>query len=136
MLPTWPGDATRLQGATSVRTEPRRGKASILALHNVVDVVTVGSASGSISIALQIFGQQFRGLAEAQGISLELMHRVTKLAAGGFDSLPHNGTVITVLAICGLDHRHSYNDIFVVGVLIPIVALIVVIVLGTFFGGF
>ena len=77
-----------------------------------------------------------RGLAEDQGISLELMHRVTTLAAGGFDALPHNGAVITVLAICGLNHRQSYKDIFVVAVAIPVAALIVVITLGSMFGGF
>jgi H+/gluconate symporter-like permease len=102
---------------------------------NVLAGIT-GSASGGMSIALQTLGEQFRGLAEDQGISLELMHRVTTLAAGGFDALPHNGAVITVLAICGLNHRQSYKDIFVVAILIPVTALIVVILLGTLFGGF
>ena len=102
---------------------------------NVLAGIT-GSASGGMSIALQTLGEQFRGLAEDQGISLELMHRVTTLAAGGFDALPHNGAVITVLAICGLNHRQSYKDIFVVAVAIPVVALIVVITLGSLFGGF
>lgn len=102
---------------------------------NVLAGIT-GSASGGMSIALQALGEQFRGLAEDQGISLELMHRVTVLAAGGFDALPHNGAVITVLAICGLTHRQSYKDIFVVAVAIPVVALVTVIALGTAFGGF
>ncbi|WP_341231651.1 GntP family permease [Nocardioides salarius] len=102
---------------------------------NVLAGIT-GSASGGMSIALQTLGEQFRGLADAQGISLELMHRVTVLAAGGFDALPHNGAVVTVLAICGLTHRQSYKDIFVVAVAIPLAALVVVITLGTLFGGF
>lgn len=102
---------------------------------NVLAGIT-GSASGGMSIALQTLGEQFRGLADTQGISLELMHRVTVLAAGGFDALPHNGAVVTVLAICGLTHRQSYKDIFVVAVAIPLVALVVVITLGTLFGGF
>jgi H+/gluconate symporter-like permease len=102
---------------------------------NVLAGIT-GSASGGMSIALQTLGEQFRGLAEDQGISLELMHRVTTLAAGGLDALPHNGAVITVLAICGLTHRQSYKDIFVVAVLIPLLALGVVILLGSLVGGF
>ena len=102
---------------------------------NVLAGIT-GSASGGMSIALQTLGEQFRGLAEDQGISLELMHRVTVLAAGGFDALPHNGAVVTVLAICGLTHRQSYKDIFVVAVAIPVVALVVVITLGSLVGGF
>lgn len=70
-------------------------------------------------------------MARDQGISMELMHRVTALSSGGFDALPHNGAVITLLAITGLTHKKSYPDIFVVAVLIPVIALITVIVLGT-----
>ncbi|WP_104523506.1 GntP family permease [Blastococcus atacamensis] len=102
---------------------------------NVLAGIT-GSASGGMSIALQTLGEDFRDLAEDQGISLELMHRVTALASGGFDALPHNGAVITLLAICGLTHRQSYKDIFVVAVAVPVLALVVVIALGTIFGGF
>jgi len=64
------------------------------------------------------------------------MHRVTTLASGGFDALPHNGAVITLLAICGLTHRQSYKDIFMVAVAIPVLALVVVVILGSLFGGF
>ena len=64
------------------------------------------------------------------------MHRVTSVASGALDALPHNGAVITVLGICGLTHRESYGDIFVVAVLIPMIALSVIVVLGTLFGGF
>ena len=102
---------------------------------NVLAGVT-GSASGGMSIALQTLGETFRGLAEEQGISLELMHRVTAIASGGFDALPHNGAVITLLAICGLTHRQSYKDIAMVAVVIPVAALIVVITLGSLFGSF
>ncbi|MFV0457202.1 MAG: GntP family permease [Actinomycetales bacterium] len=102
---------------------------------NVLAGIT-GSASGGMSIALQTLGETFRQQAEAQGISLELMHRVTAMASGGFDSLPHNGAVITLLAICGLSHRQSYKDIGVVSVVIPVIATIVVVILGSIFGGF
>jgi H+/gluconate symporter-like permease len=110
----------------------------VLSLAVAVNVLAgiTGSASGGMSIALQTLGERFRGLAEDQGISLELMHRVTVLASGGFDALPHNGAVITLLAICGLTHRQSYKDIFVVAVAIPVLALGVVITLGSIFGGF
>ena len=102
---------------------------------NVLAGIT-GSASGGMSIALEALGEQFRTLAVEQGISLEVMHRVTAIASGGFDALPHNGAVITLLGICGLTHRQSYKDIGVVAVVIPVIALIVVIILGTIFGGF
>ncbi|MDO5499421.1 MAG: GntP family permease, partial [Propionibacteriaceae bacterium] len=102
---------------------------------NVLAGIT-GSASGGMSIALQTLGENFRTIAEQQNISLELMHRVTAMSSGGFDSLPHNGAVITLLAICGLTHRQSYKDVGVVSLLIPVFATIVVIILGTLFGGF
>ncbi|WEV78984.1 GntP family permease [Janibacter cremeus] len=102
---------------------------------NVLAGVT-GSASGGMSIALEALGDQFRTMAVEQGIDLELVHRVTAIASGGFDALPHNGAVITLLGICGLTHRQSYKDIGVVAVLIPVIALVAVIVLGTLFGSF
>lgn len=102
---------------------------------NVIAGIT-GSASGGMSIALQTLGAEFRVLAEQQHISLDLMHRVTAIASGGFDALPHNGAVITLLAICGLTHRQSYKDIGVVAIAIPVLALVVVIILGTLFGSF
>jgi H+/gluconate symporter-like permease len=95
-----------------------------------------GSASGGMSIALDTLGEIYIARANGAGVPLDLMHRVTSVATGGLDSLPHNGAVITLLAITGLGHREAYKDIFVVAVLIPIVALILLIVLGTLFGSF
>jgi H+/gluconate symporter-like permease len=102
---------------------------------NVLAGIT-GSASGGMSIALQTLGETYRNLAQEFGISLELMHRVAAMASGGFDSLPHNGAVITLLAICGLTHRQSYADIGMVSVVVPTLALITVIVLGSTVGTF
>ena len=95
-----------------------------------------GSASGGMSIALQTLGSTYLEMGRAAGIGPELLHRVTSIATGGLDALPHNGAVITLLAICKLTHRQSYLDIFVVAVLLPLVALAVVVVLGTGFGSF
>ena len=109
---------------------PNNPVASLSVAVNVLAGIT-GSASGGMSIALNTLGEQFATMGQEQGISMELMHRVTALSSGGFDALPHNGAVITLLAITGLTHRKSYPDIFVVAVLIPVIALITVIVLGT-----
>jgi H+/gluconate symporter-like permease len=70
------------------------------------------------------------------GIAPDLLHRVTAIATGGLDALPHNGAVITLLGICGLTHRQSYLDIFVVAVAVPLLALVAVVGLGTAFGSF
>ncbi len=95
-----------------------------------------GSASGGMSIALSTLGGVYLEMAQSAGISPDLMHRVTAVATGGLDALPHNGAVITLLAICGLTHRQAYLDIAVVAVAVPIIALIVLITLGTLLGSF
>ncbi len=95
-----------------------------------------GSASGGMSIALSTLGETYLDMGLAAGISPELLHRVTAVATGGLDALPHNGAVITLLTICGLTHKEAYKDIAVVAVLIPILALVVLITLGTFLGSF
>jgi H+/gluconate symporter-like permease len=58
------------------------------------------------------------------------------IGAGTLDSLPHNGAVITLLAVCGCTHRESYRDIAIAAIVGPIVALVVVIALGSMFGSF
>jgi len=95
-----------------------------------------GSASGGMSIALSTLGATYMEMGEAAGISPDLLHRVTAVATGGLDALPHNGAVITLLTICGLTHREAYRDIAVVAVLIPVFALVVLVTLGTLFGSF
>jgi H+/gluconate symporter-like permease len=73
-----------------------------------------GSASGGLSIALAAMADQFLAAANAAGIPPEVLHRVASMASGGMDTLPHNGAVITLLAVTGLTHRQSYKDIFVI----------------------
>lgn len=71
-----------------------------------------GSASGGMSIALAALGQTYLNQAHQLGINPEVLHRVAAMASGGMDTLPHNGAVITLLAITGLTHKQSYKDIF------------------------
>ena len=85
-----------------------------------------GSASGGMSIALGAMADQFIAAANAAGIPLEVLHRVAAMASGGMDTLPHNGAVITLLAVTGLTHRQSYKDIFAI-TCIKTVAVFVVI---------
>lgn len=102
---------------------------------NVLAGIT-GSASGGLSIALNTMGATYMNLATQFGISPELMHRVASMASGALDSLPHNGAVITIITLCGLTHKQSYYDMFIVAVIIPLFALSSVITLGTLFGSF
>ncbi|MCY1360710.1 hypothetical protein D9M69_473470 [compost metagenome] len=89
-----------------------------------------GSASGGMSIALAAMAQDFIAAANAAGIPLEVLHRVASMASGGMDTLPHNGAVITLLAVTGLTHREAYKDIF--GITL-IKTLAVFVVIGTFY---
>ena len=95
-----------------------------------------GSASGGMSIALDALGPTFVALAAETGVSLEAMHRVTAVASGALDALPHNGAVITILGICKLGHKEAYGDIFMVAIAAPMAALVVLITLASLFGSF
>ncbi len=87
-----------------------------------------GSASGGMSIALAAMAESFIVNAQAAGIPMEVLHRVAAMASGGMDTLPHNGAVITLLAVTGLTHRQSYKDIFAI-TLISTAAVFAVIAL-------
>jgi len=80
---------------------------------NVLAGVT-GSASGGLGIALAAMGDQTIAYAIASGIPAQVLHRVASMASGGMDTLPHNGAVITLLAVTGLTHKQSYRDIFAI----------------------
>ncbi len=97
---------------------------------NVLAGIT-GSASGGMSIALDALAESYLQLAAQVGISGELLHRVASMSSGGFDTLPHNGAVITLLTICGLTHRKSYLDIAVVSLAGPFAATCLVVGLGS-----
>lgn len=89
-----------------------------------------GSASGGMSIALAAMSDLFIRGAEAAQIPMEVLHRVVAMASGGMDTLPHNGAVITLLAVTGLTHRESYREIFAVTI---IKTLAVFFVIGVFY---
>ena len=88
---------------------------SLAVATNVLAALT-GSASGGLTIALDALGHTYMALAAAQGIGPGLLHRVAVISAGTLDSLPHNGAVVTLLAVCGSTHRESYFDIVMVAV--------------------
>lgn len=85
-----------------------------------------GSASGGMSIALAAMAETFIQNAQAAGIPLEVLHRIAAMASGGMDTLPHNGAVITLLAVTGLTHRVAYKDIFAVTVIKTMAVFVVI----------
>ena len=75
-----------------------------------------GSASGGLGIAMELFAKQFL----ASGLNPEVIHRIASLATAGLDVMPHNGAVITALAVVGLTHKQAYKPIFMLAVVTPI----------------
>ncbi len=102
---------------------------------NVLAALT-GSASGGLTIALDALGTTYMRLAGEAGIDPALMHRVAVIGSGTLDSLPHNGAVVTLLAVCGCTHRESYFDMVMSGIVGPILALVAVIAIGGVVGSF
>ncbi|BAU94367.1 citrate transporter [Corynebacterium suranareeae] len=92
-----------------------------------------GSSSGGLTIAMQSFAEYLVPLADAQGISLDFLHRAMAMASVSFDSLPHNGAIVTLLLVTGMTHRQSYKDIGVVTVIVPFIGVLAIIALGFMF---
>jgi H+/gluconate symporter-like permease len=108
---------------------------SLAVATNILAALT-GSASGGLTIALDALGPAYMKLAVEIGLDPALMHRVAVIGSGTLDSLPHNGAVVTLLAVCGTTHRESYFDIVMVGIVGAIIGLAAVVILGSLFGSF
>jgi H+/gluconate symporter-like permease len=108
---------------------------SLAVATNLLAALT-GSASGGLSIALDALASTYMARAAEIGLNPALLHRIAVIGSGTLDSLPHNGAVVTLLAVCGATHRDSYRDIVMAGIVGAILALIAVIALGAVFGSF
>ncbi len=108
---------------------------SLAASVNALAALT-GSASGGLTIALGALGENFLRLAAEQGISPSLMHRIAVMGSGTLDALPHNGAVITLLSVCGTTHRAAYANLAMTVIAGPLIALSLVIGIGSLVGSF
>ena len=93
---------------------------------NILAGIT-GSASGGMSIALGAMAKPWLEWANQVGLDPQMLHRIASLACGGLDSLPHNGAVITLLAVCGMTHKESYIDIGMITVFVTVAISFVMI---------
>ena len=92
-----------------------------------------GSASGGMSIALEALGPKFAEMAAGNTATLEALHRIASISSGGLDTLPHNGAVLTLLAVSNCTHKESYLDICITTCIIPLVgSLLLALVWGVF----
>ena len=108
---------------------------SLAVATNLLAALT-GSASGGLTIALDALGATYLERAALIGLDPALLHRVAVIGSGTLDTLPHNGAVVTLLAVCGSTHREGYRDIVIVGIIGPVIALAVVIAIGSVMGSF
>ncbi|HEY2876866.1 MAG TPA: GntP family permease [Reyranella sp.] len=107
-----------------------------LALATNILAALTGSASGGLTIALDALAPTYMQIAHQTGLDPALMHRVAVIGAGTLDSLPHNGAVVTLLAVCGTTHRDGYFHIVMTAIVSALIALVAVIVLGSTVGSF
>jgi H+/gluconate symporter-like permease len=84
-----------------------------------------------MGIALAALGEKYVELSVSSGIPLEAFHRIASMSSGGLDTLPHNGAVLTLLAVTLMTHKDSYKDIFMVATAIPVLSVIVGIILAS-----
>jgi hypothetical protein len=107
-----------------------------LALATNILAALTGSASGGLTIALDALAPTYMQIAHQTGLDPALMHRVAVIGAGTLDSLPHNGAVVTLLAVCGTTHKDGYFHIVMTAIVSALIALVAVIALGSTLGSF
>lgn len=95
---------------------------------NILAGIT-GSGSGGLGIALEVLVPKYQAL----GINPEVIHRIASMATGGLDTMPHNGAVITILAVFGLNHKVGYRHMFATCVVVPLITLVPAIILAIMF---
>ena len=123
VIATLPGFLVITDAVKVIRNPLINEAISVTALSGIT-----GSASGGMSIALAAMANNFISSANEAGISMEVLHRVAAMASGGMDTLPHNGAVITLLAVTGLTHRQSYKDIFAITIIKTLAVFVVITV--------
>ena len=87
-----------------------------------------GSASGGMGVAFNALKSTYIKM----GIPLPYVHRISAIAAGTLDTLPHQGAQITLLGICKMTHKEAYWDIAVTQIIIPFISCGIFIVLASF----
>lgn len=122
VISSLPGFSIARDGISKLFTNPLMNGAVTT---NILSAIS-GSASAGIAITLGMMSEKYIALANQFDIPLEVMHRVISMASGGMDTLPHNGAVITLLAITGLTHKQSYRDIFAITIIKTIAAFFII----------
>ncbi len=102
-----------------------------LSVSTSIMAAITGSASGGLGIVLTTLVPKYLAL----GLSPDLIHRIAAMSSGAWDAMPHNGVVITILAVSGLTHADAYKHIFWGHVVATTIALFFAIPLGIWIYG-
>lgn len=91
-----------------------------IAATGIISGIT-GSSSGGVRITMETFSEQFL----KSGANMEYLHRLTSIAAGSLDTLPHSSGLFLMFSWLGLTHKDGYRFVFVTSVLMPLIVVIV-----------
>lgn len=86
-------------------------------------VATTANGASGLDLFWKTLGDQFVN----SGVNPQLLHRITVIASGGFDSVPHNSAYPVFNAVCGTEIKHMYPLVAVVTLVIPVIACLVCI---------
>lgn len=84
-----------------------------------------GSSSGGLRLMYQSLSDYFM----ASGCNLDVLHRLTAIAAGGLDTLPHSPGLFLMFSVLGLNHKNAYKHVFACSVCIPVLTCVVLTVI-------
>ncbi len=111
-------------------TLPMNPVVSLAIATNIMAAIT-GSASGGLGIIMETLVPKYLAL----GLNPNLIHRIATMACGAFDAMPHNGAVITMLAVAGLTHKEAYKHFFFGHIVADTIGLILAIPVGIWIYG-
>ena len=104
------------------------GLIKVLATTSVLSAMT-GSSSGSMTMILDLFSQDFLSWGYAPG----LLHRLISVAALGFDSLPWNSVVVVFFTLSGVSYAKGYKHVFAYTVIMPLICAFLIIAISPIF---
>ncbi|OLO27907.1 hypothetical protein BTR23_19035 [Alkalihalophilus pseudofirmus] len=104
------------------------GMLKIMATTSTVSAMT-GSSSGSMTMILDLFGEEFL----SWGYHPELVHRLMATTAIGFDSLPWNSVIVVMFTLSGVAYAKGYKYAFVTSVILPILAALAIVLASPLF---
>ena len=93
---------------------------SLFLMTNVFCAIT-GTATGAASLVSSILGPIYTGM----GLAPELAARIQILSATGFDTVPHNGTLVASINMAHETHKTTYKYCFQCSVLIPMIGALI-----------